>query len=78
MASGEPGQRGLTPYLPVFLVRKLARSDGLPRIASEEHFTGATLFVDLAGFTQLTERLAGDGPEGAERLSESWTTTSVR
>ena len=26
--------------------------------------------MDLAGFTQLTERLAGDGPEGAERLSE--------
>jgi class 3 adenylate cyclase len=70
LASGEQGQRGLTPYLPAFLVRKLARSDGLPRIASEEPLTGATLFVDLAGFTQLTERLAGDGPDGAERLSE--------
>ncbi len=29
----------------------------------------AALFVDLSGFTALTERLARSGPEGAERLS---------
>ncbi len=70
LAKTEVGQRALTPYLPSFLLRRIARRDGVPIAATQEPILAATLFVDLAGFTQLTERLAGEGPAGAERVSE--------
>lgn len=35
-----------------------------------ERFTGAAMLVDIAGFTALTDRLAGLGPAGAERLTQ--------
>lgn len=36
----------------------------------EERFEGAILFVDVTGFTPITETLAKRGPRGAESLSE--------
>ncbi|HJU65226.1 MAG TPA: AAA family ATPase [Gemmatimonadaceae bacterium] len=35
-----------------------------------ERVQGAILFIDIAGFTRLAERLAADGARGAERLAE--------
>jgi len=32
-------------------------------------FHGAALFLDIEGYTRLTDRLTSDGPEGVERLS---------
>jgi len=43
------------------------------------HYAAATMFVDISGFTQLTEMLMQGGEEGAEVLSEilnrGWTPT---
>ena len=42
----------------------LARGQELP-----ERTQGTTLFADISGFTALTERLAQQGPAGAETLT---------
>ena len=36
----------------------------------EESFQGAVAFVDLSGFTLLSEALTRQGPKGIERLTE--------
>jgi class 3 adenylate cyclase/tetratricopeptide (TPR) repeat protein len=61
----------LAPYLPGFLLRRIAARSAPPMAPSEERQQGVVLFVDVAGFTQLTERLAQRGPAGAELLSEA-------
>ncbi len=57
-------------FLPPWLIRRLAAGEcgALPAGWSER---GATCFIDLVGFTALTERHAAMGPEGAERLRET-------
>ncbi|MBM3267474.1 MAG: AAA family ATPase [Candidatus Sericytochromatia bacterium] len=57
-------------YVPRLLVRRLA-ADGRASVApaAEEHFPAAVVFVDVSGFTNLAERLAQQGPEGAEELT---------
>jgi class 3 adenylate cyclase len=59
----------LASYFPEFLIRRANDRGGQRPIASQEPLTAATLFVDVAGFTQLTDRLARRGPAGAEALS---------
>lgn len=59
----------LASYVPDVVLRRLldarsARAE--PRIST---FPGVVLFADISGFTALTERLAQQGPEGAEALS---------
>jgi class 3 adenylate cyclase len=60
-----PGDNPMA-YLPVDRRRALAREADLPRLAS-----GAAIFVDISGFTPLTEALARElgGRRGAEELS---------
>src|SRR5687767_2859749 len=58
------------PYVPAFQLRRLSTRASPPTSASEEHGEGATLLVDVAGFTSLTDRFAARGPEGAEQLSD--------
>lgn len=58
------------PYLPAFQLRRLTERASQPRAATEERGEGATLLVDVAGFTSLTDRFATRGPAGAEQLSE--------
>ena len=36
----------------------------------EGKFTASTMFIDLSGFTPLTESLMREGSAGAERLSD--------
>ncbi len=60
----------LAPFTPEFVRRRLARD---PRPLSEplaERWVGAAMVADVSGFTPLAERLAEQGAQGAERLTE--------
>ena len=59
----------LAGYVPRSLVARLAGGWDADRPFAER-FEAAVLFVDITGSTQLTDRFAGRGPEGAELLSE--------
>ena len=61
----------LASYFPDLLIRRANARGGQRSLASQESLTAATLFVDVAGFTQLTDRLARRGPAGAEALSSA-------
>lgn len=59
--------RGLPSYLSALHRERLATRTGTaPR---EERRRGALLFIDVSGFTRLTEQFALAGPRGAERLA---------
>ena len=49
------------PYVPAFQLRRLSTRTAPPTSASEEHGEGASLLVDVAGFTSLTDRFATRG-----------------
>ena len=59
----------LASYVPAIQQRRVGARSGPPSGPSHDRFVGAVLFVDIAGFSSLAERLAQAGPEGAERLS---------
>lgn len=59
----------LTSYIPQFITQRLARQTAAPTQPSFEEFDAAVLFADISGFTALAERLAEEGPAGAETLS---------
>lgn len=63
----------LTPtllrYVPNLIARQLATQPALRQQPTAEQFAAATLFVDISGFTTLTEQLAQRGPAGVEELS---------
>src|SRR5919199_2344913 len=57
----------VTPYVPRLLLPRLAeRPDDLA-----EEIEGTVVFVDISGFTKLSERLARKGRVGAEELTEA-------
>ncbi|MEA2551092.1 MAG: hypothetical protein QOE25_861, partial [Actinomycetota bacterium] len=56
----------LRPYLPQLLIRWLA--DEPERIARE--IDGSVVFVDISGFTKMSERLARKGKVGAEEVTD--------
>lgn len=59
----------LASYLPDLIVRRLA--DGLVNNTPHaETFSAAVLFADISGFTRLTEKMAQQGPVGAEKLTQ--------
>src|SRR4051794_12805621 len=60
----------LTSYVPALVLRRLMTSteDNLSSPFAER-IPAATLFADISGFTALTERLAQQGPAGAEKLT---------
>ncbi len=59
--------RRLDPYVPRVLLRHLARSPD-ERVRTIE---GTVVFADISGFTALSERLARQGREGSEELTET-------
>ncbi|HJW36044.1 MAG TPA: adenylate/guanylate cyclase domain-containing protein, partial [Actinomycetes bacterium] len=67
-ADGDPVE--LASYVPALVARRFAdRREPLVEPESER-FVAAVLFADISGFTVLTERLAGSGPNGVEELTE--------
>ncbi len=65
--SDVPGVNRLAPYLPRIVV------DWVTENAEDLHreVTGTVCFVDISGFTKLSERLASHGKVGAEELSDT-------
>jgi class 3 adenylate cyclase len=59
----------LVSYVPRRLLRRFACGEGGAPEPGFEVFSGALLFVDISGFTDLTERLARKGPGGTEELT---------
>ena len=57
----------LDPYVPRVLLRWLAETPDRPL----RSVRGTVAFIDISGFTRLSERLAKTGKEGAEHLSET-------
>lgn len=68
MADALADDRGrLQPYLPRLLVGWLADDPGAPHRTVE----GSVVFVDISGFTNLSEKLAKRGKVGAEELTDA-------
>jgi class 3 adenylate cyclase/tetratricopeptide (TPR) repeat protein len=59
--------RALAPYVPRLVVDWLGRDP----TATHRRITGTLAFVDISGFTALTERLARKGHVGAEEMSDA-------
>lgn len=58
----------ISTYIPGDLVQeKLSRP--IPGLVDGKMLSGCLLFSDVSGFTALSERLAGLGPQGAEHLT---------
>ena len=60
-------QELLRPYLPRLLLQWLAEAPDTPYRTVE----GSIAFVDISGFTRLSERLAKRGRVGAEELTDA-------
>lgn len=70
MSAADAGD-DLLPYLPQLVLGWTPTDD------DDRHMSvaGTLAFVDISGFTQLTERLARKGKVGAEEMSDLLSTT---
>jgi class 3 adenylate cyclase len=59
----------IASYVPDLLHRRLVDHPESAATPHADHLVGALLLADIAGFTAITERLARQGPGGAEALS---------
>ena len=66
MASGPDFAARLVPYVPLLALEWL---EGSPEVV-HRRVEGTVLFVDVSGFTALTERLAARGKVGAEEITD--------
>lgn len=57
------------PYIAPPLLRHIIAHPGMPCCPTTHHFPAAVLFVDISGFTTLTELLARTGNQGVETLT---------
>ncbi|MCP3979422.1 MAG: AAA family ATPase [bacterium] len=62
-------EHDLRAFVPEAVARRAQAWVERKRTAWEEHLRCTVLVADLSGFTALTERLADEGPAGAETLS---------
>jgi len=58
-----------SPFVPAIVTERLARSGRDVAGPDSWRTTGVALVIDITGFTALTERLAEQGPGGAETLA---------
>lgn len=56
-------------FVPSFIARGIARDFASITPPTAQRFAASIMFVDIVGFTPLSERLAQRGPLGAEQLS---------
>ena len=59
----------LISYVPPYWVRQAISTPDQPLIGREERIYAAVLFVDISGFTPITEALTRKGRKGIEELS---------
>jgi len=59
----------LKSYVPDILQNRILRDPTPPSKPFIEEYQAAVLFVDISGFTALTEEFAARGPSGAEDIS---------
>jgi len=59
----------LAAYVPAFVGRRLAEDPSPIPVPSSQQTDGVCLFIDIAGFTPLTEELAHHGAVGAEEMA---------
>ncbi len=59
----------LKSYIPEILQKRIAAEPAPPNKPFGENYQAAVLFVDISGFTALTEEFAAKGPSGAEDIS---------
>lgn len=59
----------LIPYIPPTLLRNVLADPAAPVAPVAHTFAAAVLFVDVSGFTPLTESLSQKGSEGSEELT---------
>src|SRR5947209_8316448 len=59
----------LASFLPPMVVRYLSSNPEVPVEPRLEQFEAAVMFADISGFTALSEKLAQQGPQGAETLA---------
>ena len=59
----------LKSYIPDILQSHIVDDPTPPNRPFEEDYLAAVLFVDISGFTALTEQFAAQGPSGAEDIS---------
>jgi len=60
----------LVPYVPPYWVRQAFRDPDTTLVGREERPYGAVLFVDISGFTTISEALSRMGHDGVEELSK--------
>ena len=60
----------LVPYVPPYWVRQAFRNPDRTLVGREERPYGAVLFVDISGFTTISEALSRMGHDGVEELSK--------
>lgn len=60
----------LASYVPILVAQRIADAPAPVNTPISETLPAAVLFADISGFTTLTERLAEDGPVGAENLTQ--------
>ena len=56
----------LRPYVPRLLIQWLTEAPG----TTVREIDGSVVFIDISGFTSMSERLARQGREGAEQVSD--------
>lgn len=64
----------LVSYVPALITRHLVTNPAPITTPTSQRFPAAVLFADISGFTALTERLAQQGPAGAEILTQELNT----
>ena len=63
----EPGVERVQPYVPRTLHQHLVDDPNVQSWTQD----GTAAFVDISGFTQLSEQLARKGREGAEQITDA-------
>ena len=64
---GQTHNRRFDRYVPRVLLRRLVTAPETPVLTLD----GTVVFIDISGFTRLSERLARTGREGAEHLADT-------
>src|SRR5258708_30844931 len=59
----------LNSYVPILIRQRVAKSPQPLQSPEFQSMEAGVLFVDISGFTRMTEQLARNGPTGVEKIS---------